>query len=177
MATSSIWERIAHPSGVAVTPIEIQQFEAELGFSLPEDYRNFVLTLNGGKVLVDHELLLEGLFGAAFVHYLYPFSKPSPFIGIKEARKQQECSRLCLRQAIEIGGDLGTGSYFIILDGSQRGAVYFIYNDDRDSISKAQWEDVRVRIPKDMVLVAPDFGSLGEAILANAKWETEDQQD
>ena len=28
-----------------------------------------------------------------------------------------------------------------------------------------------------MVLVAPDFDSLGEAILANAKWETEDQQD
>ena len=177
MAASGIWERLVHPSGAAVSATEIQEFEAELGFSLPEDYRNFLLTLNGGKVLVDHQLPVEGLFGAAFVHYLYPFSKPSPFLGIKEARKQQECSRLCLRQAIEIGDDMGTGSYFIILDGSQRGGVYFIYNDDRDSISKAQWEDVRVRIPKDMVLVAPDFDGLGEAILANANWETDDQKD
>ncbi len=141
---------------------------------MPDDYRNFLLAFNGGRISVDHDIPVEGLFGAAFVHYLYPFSKPSPFLGIKEARKQQECSRLCLRQAIEIGGDLGTGSYFVLLDGSQRGAVYFIYNDDRDSISKAQWEDVRVRIPKDMVLVASDFDSLGEAILANAKWETEE---
>ena len=174
---TSTWERILHSSGEEVTEKDVRQFEADIGFSLPADYRNFVLTLNGGKVLVDHELPVEGLFGAAFVHYLYPFSTPSPFLGIKEARKLQECSRFCLRQAIEIGGDLGTGSYFIILDGSQRGAVYFIYNDDRDSIPRAQWEDVRVRIPKDMVLVAPDFDSLGELILSHAKWQAEDQQD
>ena len=105
MAPSDIWERIVQPSGAVISATEVQQFEAELGFSLPEDYRNFMLTLNGGKVLVDHDIPVEGLFGAAFVHYLYPFSKPSPFLGIKEARRQQECSRLCLRQAIEIGVD------------------------------------------------------------------------
>jgi hypothetical protein len=170
-----MWERIVHPSGVTVSSIEVEQFEAELGFPLPEDYRNFILTLNGGKVSIDHDIPVEGLFGAAFVHYLYPFSKPSPFLGIKEARKQQECSRLCLRQAIEIGDDMGTGAYYIILDGPQRGAIYFIFNEARESLSQDQWDAPQVRIPRDMILVAPDFDSLGEAILANAKWETEDQ--
>ena len=32
--------------------------------------------------------------------------------------------------------------------------------------SGAGWADVRVRIPKDMVLVASDFDSLGELILS-----------
>ena len=38
---ASIWERIVHPTGVVVSVKEVQQFESELGFSLPEAYRNF----------------------------------------------------------------------------------------------------------------------------------------
>lgn len=177
MTAASIWQRVLRPSGAEVFERDVEQFEAELGFSLPEDYRNFMLSFNGGRVLVDHDIQIEGLFGGAFVHYLYPLSKPGFSPSIKQARKEQECSRFCLRQAIEIGNDMGPGAYYIILDGPQRGAVYFIFNEDRESLSDKQWNATRVRIPQDMILVAPDFDSLGEAILANAKWETKDQQD
>jgi hypothetical protein len=70
MTAASIWQRVLRPSGAEVFERDVEQFEAELGFSLPEDYRNFMLSFNGGRVLVDHDIQIEGLFGGAFVHYL-----------------------------------------------------------------------------------------------------------
>lgn len=164
------WARIVNPSGISITETELQNFEAELRFLLPSDYRNFLLKINGGAVTVDHDIPASGSYDGVYIHYLYPLTAGSPFLGVKEARKSQEISRLCLRQAVEIGDDMGSGVYYLILDGRERGAIYFIFGDERESLSAEDWERDEVRMPTGMIKVSQDFDSLADAIIEHAIW-------
>jgi hypothetical protein len=145
---------------------DIRSFERELGFRLPNDYVRFLRQFNGGKIIVDHEIPIRALDSDIFINYLMPFSAKSPFLGVLEARVIQVANRQCLRQALKIGDDMGTGFYYVILAGELSGAVFFIYKDDVPQ-READWFSDRVEIPTSMVQVAPDFDALGQLILTN----------
>ena len=168
----SVWPRILERRGVPITESEVAKFEYDLGFLLPADYRSVLLATNGGQVVVDHEIPVEGVPGA-FVHSLFAFSRPSPYVGIKEARRQQELDRFCPRQALAIANDMGTGEYYLMLVGGNKGAVYFLYHEDRESVSEVEWRSNQIQMPENMIKVASDFESLGELILAHSNWQQE----
>ena len=162
------WSTILTTSGSLVRSEDLRRFEDDIGFDLPDDYRNFLLRFNGGRVIVEHHLWAPELDSHLLVNYLSPLTSPSPFVGLVEARDIQLRYRMCMRQGIESGDNMGTGFYYLILAGEKRGAVFFIYKEDRPKLSQAEWENWEVRIPDDMVEVSPDFDSFGELILANS---------
>jgi hypothetical protein len=159
------WSRVVNPSGPSVRPEQLEEFEAVLGFDLPKDYRNFLLKFNGGKVVVDHDIEVRELPFELGVHYLLPLTASSPSMGVIETRDIQVRHRLCSRQVLEIADDMGTGCYYLVLAGENRGAVYFIWNEDRPMLSPADWDSWEVRIPSDMVEISSTFDALGQLIL------------
>jgi hypothetical protein len=161
------WSCLVSRNLTTVSSEDLQQFEGLLGYTLPDDYRNFLLQFNGGKVNVDHDIPLQGEYSNLYVNYFSPFPAPRPSIGIIEARDVQVRFRLCLRQAIEIADDMGTGFYYLILSGEKRGAVYFIWKDGMPMLSPSDWEASETVIPAEMVEVSPTFDALGQIILAH----------
>jgi hypothetical protein len=163
------WSCVIKPSGTLVSPEEIRQFEAGLGLDLPDDYRCFLEEFNGGRVIVEHYIRLPGVPFNLGVDSFWKLTAPSPFMGVAEARDLQVRNRWCLRQALAIGGDGGTGHYFILLAGERRGAVFFIWLDDRPLLSLSDWETWEVKIPEDMIEISRSFDDLRRLILDNRR--------
>jgi hypothetical protein len=163
------WSKIVLPSLTSANPADLQKFEAGLEYDLPNDYRDFLLEINGGKVLVEHEIKVPDTPFGLGVDFLLPLTATSPSMGVVEARDIQVRNRLCLRQAIEIGDDMGTGRYYLILAGEKCGAIYFIWNDDRPTLSGIEWEAWDVSIPSDMIEISNSFDALGETIIAHSR--------
>lgn len=160
------WNSIIKPSGYLISAGKLEAFEKELGYLLPGDYRTFLFKFNGGKILIDHEIRVPELTGDTFVNYLLPLSAKSPFLGIKEGRELQVKNRLWLRQAVEIGDNMGTGFFFLILNGTERGSIYFGYKDDIP-VLEGDWYSNEVRIPDCMAKISGTFDELGEIICRN----------
>jgi hypothetical protein len=160
------WKSIVEPSGSLVVADQLNAFEAELGFVLPDDYRAFLLSVNGGNVLVDHDIYSPELSCDVGVNYLWPLTAKHPFIGIKESRDLQTKNRIALRQATKIGDDMGTGFFFLMLDGPERGAIYFSFKDDLPML-EGDWYSKDVRIPDGMVRICSTFDDLGRLIVEN----------
>jgi len=74
---------------------------------------------------------------------------------------------LCLRQATQIGSDLGTGFFYLILHGTEKGAVYFTFKDDMPMLSPKEWNQIAVKIPESMIKVSSDFDELAKLIIEN----------
>jgi hypothetical protein len=158
------WPSILKPSGNKTDWSQLRRFESDLGFNLPNDYRAFLLALNGGKVFIDHEIHIPELSCDVFVNYLWPLTSASPAIGIKESRDIQVIYRQAVRQALKIGDNMGTGFFFLILDGNERGAVYFGFKDDLP-MREGDWFSSEVRIPDCMARISPTFTDLGRTIM------------
>ena len=159
------WSQLVSPSVIGACSEDIQRFEEKLGFDLPDDYRHFLKEFNGGRVFVEHEICEANSALSLGVEYFLPLTAPRPSMGVIETRDVQVSHRLCLRQALEIADDLGTGCYYLVLAGERRGAVYFIWKDERPMLSPPEWEAWEVRIPSEMLEISPSFDALGQTLL------------
>lgn len=151
------------------TQEEIRRFEADLGWSLPEDYRDFLLQFNGGSVFLEHDIPIEDLNCAIDLHYLLPLMTTPASIGVQEVRSTQEAERYWIRQLLEIGNDAGTGFDFLMLTGAASGSIYFSFKDDIQILAVADWLRRDIIIPETMVLVAKSFDEFGGLILEHAQ--------
>jgi hypothetical protein len=158
------WSNIIRRNPQSISAKDLREFETNIGFDLPQDYRDFLLRFNGGQVLIDHEIRVVQSPFALGVNYFLPFTAPSPSMGIVETRDIQERHHLCLRQAIEVADDMGTGCYYLMLAGESRGAVYFVWRDERPILSNSDWENWEVIIPTEMFEVSPSFDTFGKFI-------------
>src|SRR2546422_204645 len=113
------WSRVLKPSGDPARSERLMEFEGRIGFDLPDDYRNFLLKFNGGRVVVEHDIRTPDIPFDLGVDYLFPLSAQSPALGIIQARDMQVSNRLCLRQGLATGHDGGTGDYYLILAGEK----------------------------------------------------------
>ena len=164
------WRKVVTPSGIPVSLNAIRGFEDEMGFRLPSDYVAFLVNINGGKVSLDHDIRLPQLMCSVYVEYLYPVSASAPFVGILEARRTQAAMRLCLSESIEIGGDGGTGFFFLLLDGPKRGTVHYIFKDDLACLGDSVWTGHATDTPAEMTPVSSCFDALGETIVRDARY-------
>jgi SMI1 / KNR4 family (SUKH-1) len=160
------WPSIVKPTGLPIDTQQVQSFESELGYKLPEDFRDFLLNFNGGVVVVDHDIYSPALSCDLGVNSFLPLTEASPFLGIREARDIQVKNKFGPREALMIANDGGTGFFYMILDGEERGAVYFSWKDDVPD-REGEWFYNSVVIPDSMVKVSSSFSELGQQILDN----------
>lgn len=160
------WKTITHPSGLHASEEAVRQFEQELGFDLPTDYVIFLLSINGGRITCQHDIPVYDLSMTVYLQYLYPLSSMAPFVGVREGRRTQVAARVCRRQMVEIGGDAGTGFFFLMLAGRTKGSIYYILKDNLAPVSEGVWFAPKVTIPDGMVTISKSFDKLGEVIWA-----------
>ena len=139
---------------------EITQFEYQIGYTLPDDYRVFMFDFNGGKVGIDHSIDFE--LGGDVLHggvdAMYPLIKqPKWSVAILETRKIQEIERMDTRSLLRIGDDGGTGFYYLSLSG---GGIYFCYKDDIEC-GRSDWENADAGDLEYMVKMSDSFSGFG----------------
>ena len=142
-------------------------FERELEVILPSAYREFLLTCNGGQIVVEHtlETRIDGYIEQTGVSSLYPLSLPNSALslGVKEYRHRWHASKVGIETALAIGDDGGTGFFFIMLSQRFFGQIYFAYKDEFQSNSP-DWQAGTEAMPDYMGLISRNFSELGELI-------------
>ena len=162
------WQEIITDCGPALLPGDLKDFELQLSYSLPVDYFEFLLAYNGGSINFEHEFFSETMDEGLFVYCLDPLNGDETNLGIKGFREMQMADRWYRKELLNIGSDMGTGYYFLVLDGPERGAVYFSYQDDLVPLELASWNSANWCIPKTMHKVASTFNDLGVLISKSA---------
>jgi hypothetical protein len=156
------WSLIIKPNKPANSFNDIQLFEDTLGFELPEDYRNFLWESNGGRVTVENKIEVPDIPFDLNVSSLLGLT--SSGAGLSETRARQQAQRLCLRQALAIADNGGTGEYYLALAGEKRGAVFFVWLDHRPTLEPDDWDTLEINIPVDLMEVCPTFDDFGQII-------------
>ena len=149
--------RLLGPSRVPPhSPAEVEAFEAEIGTTLPDEYRQFLLRSNGGRL--DR----------------CPFDGPTPDgktwpvvisdvgglreeadLSLRAARRCYQGSELQIpRPLLWIMGDPGGNGICLGLSGPYRGRVYFWVHDEQPA--PEEW-DGEVETAGNVVLLADSF--------------------
>ena len=149
--------RLFGPSRVSPpSPAEVEAFEAEIGTPLPDDYRQFLLRSNGGRL------------------DWYPFDGPTPDgktwpvvisdvgglweesdLSLRAARRCYQGSELQIpRRLLWIMGDPSGNGICLGLTGGYRGRVYFWIHDEQPV--PEEW-DGEVETAGNVVLLADSF--------------------
>ena len=158
------WSDIVKPNDSWASFNDIQHFEDDLGFDFPDDYRIFLQEHNGGEVIVEHKFRVPEIPYDLTVSSFMQLTAQPPCLGLMEARKLQEASRLCLRQALPIATDGGKGQYFLLLAGEMLGTVFYIRVEDEPTLTLAEWDTWEINVPEAMVEISSSFADFGRLI-------------
>lgn len=114
---------IAAP-GPELTEVQVREFELELGYALPETYREFLLAWNGGSPTPAH-MRTPSFPGSSATHVrvLYGLGR------VSSAEDLRWCRRLwiqdCPKTLLSIGDDDGGSEFCLSLQGPDIGQVYY----------------------------------------------------
>lgn len=109
-------------SGKPLSDAQLQEVEERIGVKLPEQYRRFLQTQNGGRPSPDHFDFRERPGQGSIVDFLY---------GVGVHRRPLELERRALKtenlpgDLMEIGMDPGGSQICIGISGERLGKVYF----------------------------------------------------
>lgn len=122
--------------GPVVTEADVAAFENRLGFELPDDYRAFVLAVNGGRLGDSNRRFRWGT-----VNWLLSLGDDDESADLEERRDREPSPQLLF-----VGYD-GFGCRLLVaLDGAHRGEVwYFDRLNERpaDANPRVAWHDRR----------------------------------
>jgi len=124
--------RIENP-GPAINESDIAAFEREIGYTLPEDYREFMLRHNGGKPH-PNAILIDGLPNEIPAQIL-SFKSLIHEMGIKTIGcVYKDTSKRIAKHVLPIAPDMIGSLFLMSLDGADRGNIYYenCYYDDGD---------------------------------------------
>jgi hypothetical protein len=126
--------------GPVVTEADVAALEQRLGKSLPDDYRRFLLEVNGGRPADEACEFSKG----AVVGLLS--LKPAEEVRDLEVCTARAAADLNTRDVVVVGYDEGGSRILVAIDGEHRGQVWFhIPNDERppDANPRVLWHDRR----------------------------------
>ena len=128
--------------GPQVTDAQIRAFEKSYGHSLPDDYRQFLLDVNGGG--------LDGAnceFDQGVVNRLFSLDDPDDESRDLATRANREHTSLPSPDLLFIGHDDFSNSLLLALAGEHRGEVWFMLTGDDarpdDANPRVLWHDRR----------------------------------
>jgi hypothetical protein len=128
--------------GPQVTDAQIEAFEASFGHRLPDDYRQFLLDVNGGRLDRAHREFDQGVVNRLF-------SLDDTEDESRDLATQANRERALLRSPdlLYIGHDDGGASILLALAGEHRGEVWFMLTGDfgrpHDANPRVLWHDRR----------------------------------
>ena len=138
------------------SPSQVEAFEAEIGTTLPDDYRRFLLRTNGGNVdwYQFEGLTPEGKSWTAVVSHVGGL-REEPDLSLRFARGCYQGRELQIPRALLwIMGDPGGNAICIGLTGKYRGRVYFWIHDEQPD--PQEW-DGEVETAGNVILLANSF--------------------
>jgi hypothetical protein len=137
--------------GPQVTDAQIRAFEQAFGHPLPDDYRQFLLDVNGGRLDRANREFDQGV-----VNRLFSLDDTDDESRDLATQANRERAALPSRDLLFIGHDDGGNSLLLALAGEHRGEVWFMLTDDDarpdDANPRVLWHDRR-----DMRKVADSF--------------------
>jgi hypothetical protein len=137
--------------GPQVTDAQIRAFEQAFGHLLPDDYRQFLLDVNGGRLDRANREFDQGV-----VNRLFSLDDTDDESRDLATQANRERAALPSRDLLFIGHDDGGNSLLLALAGEHSGEVWFMLTDDDarpdDANPRVLWHDRR-----DMRKVADSF--------------------
>jgi hypothetical protein len=138
------------------SPTEIAGFETEIGTTLPDDYRQFLLRCNGGRLdwFRFEGMTPEGRSWPAVISEVGGL-REEPDLSLREARRSYQSRELQIPRALLwIMGDPGGNGICLGLTGKYRGKIYFWTHDEQPA--PEEW-DGEVETAGNIVLLADSF--------------------
>lgn len=125
--------------GPQVTSADITAFEQAFGFALPDDYRQFLLDVNGGGPAESNCEYAKGVVNHLFS--LNDDDESSDLLTRAERARQD----LHTKELLFVGHDDGGGRFLIALDVEHRGSVWLQVHEGRpdDANPRVLWHDRR----------------------------------
>jgi hypothetical protein len=126
--------------GPQVTDAQIRAFEQAFGHPLPDDYRQFLLDVNGGRLDRANREFDQGV-----VNRLFSLEDTDDDSRDLATRANRERKSLPSPDLLFIGHDDGSNSLLLALAGEHRGEVWFMVDDERpeDANPRVLWHDRR----------------------------------
>ena len=142
--------------GPRVSFDEVSTFEDTFGYSLPDDYRGFLLDVNGGRTEASH---CE--FEGGVLNRLFSLNDPdeSRDLLVRAERARRD---LPAKELLFVAHDDGGARILVVLDGRHRGEVWLQTTTDvrpADANPRVLWHDRR-----DMRKLASSFAAFMAAL-------------
>jgi hypothetical protein len=149
--------RLLGPSRVPPpSPAEVEAFEAEIGTTLPDDYRRFLLRSNGGRLdwFRFDGPTPEGKAWPVVISEVGGLREEAD-LSLRAARRCYQGGELQIpRPLLWVMGDPGGNGICLGLTGPYRGRVYFWVHDEQPA--PEEW-DGEVETAGNVVLLADSF--------------------
>lgn len=124
--------------GPSVTEADVAAFEEQLGYSLPEVYRRFLLEVNGGSLALENTAL-----SFTSINTLLSLNDPTEGVDLLSyVRDHRRLSLLPSKDLLCVGFDDGGGRILLALAGELRGSVWFENTADprpEDANPRVEW--------------------------------------
>jgi cell wall assembly regulator SMI1 len=112
--------------GPRVTPDDVRRYERELGQELPEDYRQFLVDVNGGQPALECSVF-QLRKDRSILNNLLSLNDPDEGNDLATVQRLSAYSGNELpKDALTIGYDAGGSRILLILAGPHRGQVWFL---------------------------------------------------
>ena len=138
--------------GPQVAEADVAAFETRIGFALPDDYRRFLLDVNGGRTDEDHSQ-----FGSNVLNRLFSLNDPDDESRDIWTRHERALPTLPAPSLLFVGHDDGGARILVSMDDEHRGEVWMQLTTDarpEDANPRVLWHDRR-----DMKKLANSFES------------------
>jgi hypothetical protein len=106
--------------GPSINEAEVAAFEKQFGHSLPDDYRRFLLEINGGRLADENTSFAYGVVNALFSLDVKDHAAADLLTNATEMRELLPSPDL-----LYVGYDEGGGHILIALAGEHRGTVWW----------------------------------------------------
>lgn len=147
-------------TGPAVTEEDVRAFEERLGVSLPEDYRLFLLQINGGRTASKATTFSFGARGRTNLNSILSLNDPK---GVRNIEERNELIADDLPpELLLIASDDGGSRVCLCIRGEHKGEVWFFDTKDRrpeGSNARVLWHDRR-----DMTKLADSFKAFAASL-------------
>jgi hypothetical protein len=138
--------------GIALSEVDLVNFEKNIGYVLPDPYRKFILTYNGGEPSPYYFKVPQWRYQQSLVNELKGINPGGASVDITKVIDLMD-GRLP-KAFIPIGDDPGGNLILIGLDGATRGKIYFFDHENEPIDPMDKLEDY-----PNIYFLANDFDS------------------